>query len=118
MHEVIKPESRALIIIGNNRYKFAAGKEGSYYEVQNNGVLKQITVSFKEYRYELDGHILKLRGDEAEGENEANSWLVSLEARPRFMDRYEDGLLRRKLEKSRSGNIKYESIPVLRKPPV
>ncbi len=116
VHKVMKPGAKAVIIIGNNHYKLGTKEEGTYYEVRNDEVLKRMAVSSTECRYELDYHILKLRSDEGEGGNDSDLLSNEFEGTTSVMDRYENGLLRRKLEKSRAGNIRYESILVLRKP--
>jgi len=72
MYRVLKPDAKAVIIIGNNHYKL----NDDYQEVRNDKAIKEmaIAIGFKE-----------------------------------------DRIIRRELEKSMSGMIRYESIVIIQK---
>lgn len=116
MFHVLKPGAKAVIIIGNNHYKL----DGKYREVRNDVILREIATNSQGARFELDKHIMELKKTEEDNviEDEYEDEMIGRKSfgSESQLVRFEDGLMRRKLEKTRSGNIRYESILILQKP--
>ncbi len=92
MKRVLKPKGRAVIIIGNNHYKL----DGQYVEVKNDEVIARMAESLGMCR-------------------DKGLPLPNFELQKEELQQIEGGI-RRRLEKTMTGMIRYETVLVLEKP--